>query len=124
MPANKKVRSRRARTAKDIAMDLGSVKEKPQQLARHALDLRDQIHRLECFIASAPALARQQKLASYDIVPPMEPATPKKRKPTRLTLQQQMALRRHRLRLLAEFSIVSITVIGLAGWLNHWFNVL
>lgn len=124
MASNKKVRSRRPRTARDIALDLGAVKEKPRQLARHSVDLQEKIHRLECFIAAAPVLARQQKLENYDIVPPMDSAAQKKRKPCRLTLQQQMALRRRRLRLLAEFSIVSITVIGLAGWLNHWFKVL
>jgi hypothetical protein len=124
MPANKRIRTRRtSRTAKDIAMDLGTaMKQQPRQLARKSDDLQNQIHRLECFIAAAPSLKRQHRLENYDIIPPMQRSAPV-RKTSRLPLQQQMALRRQRLRLLAEFGIVSITVAGLAGWLNHCFNL-
>ena len=124
MATNKRVRSRRPRTAKDIAIELAGEKQKPRQLERTSCNLREQIHSLECFIAAAPALSRAEKLANFDIVPPMRSAPASKRGKTRLTLQQQMAQRRHRLRLLAEFGILSLTILGLAGWLNHWFKII
>lgn len=126
MAANKRVRSRRPKNGRDLAHQ--SKARPPEQTAQHRRpprDLQGEIHRLECFIAAAPRLSRQQKLARLDYVPPYQAETPVSRRQSarQLPLHQQSALRRRRLRLAAELGIVGVSIAGLAGWLNHCLQI-
>jgi hypothetical protein len=122
MAANKKISPRRAKTATGLAQE--SPKARSKSLASSSKNLNDQIHRLECFIAAAPSVARQQKLSRVNFVPPMESDTPvyRRRPGARLPMQQQIANRQRRIRLLAELGIVGIGIAGLAGWLSQYWG--
>lgn len=123
MAANKRVRSRRPKNGRDLALHTpAQTTGKPSAQLRRPGDIQSEIHRLECFIAAAPRMSRQQKLARLNYVPPHETEA-SVRKPGRpirhLPLQQQWAVRRRRLRLVVELGMVGLAIAGLAGWLNH-----
>lgn len=123
MAANKKISPRRAKTATGLAHE--SPAQRKNSLVRTSQNIHERIERLECFIAAAPSVARQQKLARINIVPPMEEDLPNHRRSrsARLPMQQQIANRQRRLLLLAELAIVGIGIAGLAGWLNHFLHL-
>ena len=54
----------------------------------------------------------------------MESDTPvyRRRPGARLPMQQQIANRQRRIRLLAELGIVGIGIAGLAGWLSQYWG--
>jgi hypothetical protein len=122
MASNKKFTPRRPKTATGLAQETPA--QRNTTLTRTAKTLNDRIERLECFIAAAPSVARQQKLARINIVPPMEQDQPNYRRSKigRLPMQQQVANRKRRIRLLIEVGIVGIGIAGLAGWLNQFLN--
>ncbi len=123
MAANKRVASRRPKTAKDLTHEL--PKAGRQRLAGKSVDIRDEIHRLECFISAAPRISRQQRLDRVHVVPPHETemAAQRSRLPRHLPLQQQIALKRTRMLHLAELGIVGVCIAGLAGWLNQFLHI-
>jgi hypothetical protein len=122
MAGNKKISPRRSKTATGLAKESPAACRKT--LASSSKSLDEQIHRLECFIAAAPSVARQQKLSRVNFVPPMEGDTPvyRRRPGARLPMQQQIANRQRRIRLLAELGIVGVGIAGLAGWLSQYLN--
>jgi hypothetical protein len=121
---NKKVRSPRPRYAAELVKPLGPAKPSQlRQLQKSSRELTEEIHRLECSIAAAPAAIRRHRLATMDTLPAPEPAfAPSKRRSNRLPLQQQRAIRNRRLGLLAELVIVFTTLAAAVGWMNQWFN--
>ena len=125
MAVNKRVPSRRPKTSKDLLAYEPHTARK-QRLAGKSQDIHDEIHRLECFISAAPRISRQRSLARINVIPPHETETPAHRRhhTGRLPLQQQIAIKRQRMLLVAELGIVGIGIIGLAGWLNQYLHFL
>ncbi len=117
---NRKVRSRRPKTAQELKQE-PSPQRKSHQLAKRADEVSSEIHRLECYITAAPRLQRQQRLANVNIVPPMELSSPKPRH-RRVPIAQQRARRGERLRLFTEGVFVIGTIAAVVGWLNQWFH--
>jgi len=117
---NRKVRSRRPKTAQEASQEL-SPRGKSRDLAKRADEVRHQIHRLECVITEAPRLQRQHRLANVNMVPPMELASPAPRH-RRVPIAQQRAQRSKRLCLALECVLVVGTIAGVTGWLNQWFH--
>lgn len=121
---NKKVRSTRPRYASELAKPLGSAKPaQMRQLQKSSRELTQEIHRLECSIAAAPATMRRHRLATMDTLPAPESAFVKTRRRTsRMPLQQQRARRNRRLGLFMELIVVFTTLAAALGWMNQWFH--
>jgi hypothetical protein len=121
---NKKVRSTRPRYASELAKPLGSPKPAQiRQLQKSSLELKEEIYRLECTIAAAPAAMRRHRLATMDTLPAPERAfSPRRRQNARLPLQQQRLQRNRRLGVLIELVIVFTTLAAALGWMNQWFQ--
>ncbi len=124
---NRKVRSRRAKTARDISLQnaaapAASPRGQSRRLSKRADEVNSQIHRLECFITDAPRLARQQRLANVNMVPPMDLPSPVRRNGRRVPIAQRRAKRGQKLMLLAEGAVVLGLIGAAVGWLNQWFH--
>jgi hypothetical protein len=121
---NKKVRSSRPRYASELTKPLGSPKPAQiRQLQKSSLELKEEIYRLECTIAAAPAAIRRHRLATMDTLPAPERAfSPRRRQNARLPLQQQRLQRNRRLGVLIELVIVFTTLAAALGWMNQWFH--
>ncbi len=121
---NKKVRSTRPRYASELAKPLGPAKPaQMRQLQKSSRGLTQEIHRLECSIAAAPAAMRRHRLATMDTLPAPESAFVKTRRRTsRMPLQQQRAQRNRRLGLFMELIVVFTTLTAALGWMNQWFH--
>ncbi len=121
---NKKVRSTRPRYASELAKPLGPAKPaQMRQLQKSSRELTQEIHRLECSIAAAPAAMRRHRLATMDTLPAPESAFVKTRRRTsRMPLQQQRAQRNRRLGLFMELIVVFTTLAAALGWMNQWFH--
>ena len=121
---NKKVRSTRPRYASELAKPLGSPKPAQiRQLQKSSLELKEEIYRLECTIAAAPAAMRRHRLATMDTLPAPERAfSPRRRQNARMPLQQQRIQRNRRLGVLIELVIVFTTLAAALGWMNQWFH--
>ena len=117
---NRKVRSRRPKTAQEANHEL-STRSKTRHLAKRADELSRQIHRLECAITAEPRIQRQRRLANVNIVPPMELSSPAPRR-RRVPIAQQRAQRGQRLRLLMEGVFVIGSIAAVTGWLNQWYH--
>ncbi|MCE2694586.1 MAG: hypothetical protein LW645_10025 [Verrucomicrobiaceae bacterium] len=118
---NRKVRSRRPKTAKEIKQEL-SPRRETRHLARRSDEVRSQIHRLECLITEAPRIERQQRLANINMVPPMELSSPAPRRQRRVPIAQERARRGAKLRMLTEGVFVIGAIAAVVGWLNQWFH--
>jgi len=118
---NRKVRSRRPKTAKEIKQEL-SPRRETRHLARRSDEVRSQIHRLECLITEAPRIERQQRLANINMVPPMELSSPAPRRQRRVPIAQERARRGAKLRMLTEGVFVLGAIAAVVGWLNQWFH--
>ena len=118
---NRKVRSRRPKTAKEIKQEL-SPRRETRHLARRSDEVRSQIHRLECLITEAPRIERQQRLANINMVPPMELSFPAPRRQRRVPIAQERARRGAKLRMLTEGVFVIGAIAAVVGWLNQWFH--
>ncbi|MDH4455839.1 MAG: hypothetical protein QE570_21935 [Verrucomicrobiota bacterium] len=118
---NRKVRSRRPKTAKEIKQEL-SPRRETRHLARRSDEVRSQIHRLECLITEAPRIERQQRLANINMVPPMELSSPAPRRQRRVPIAQERARRGAKLRMLTEGMFVIGAIAAVVGWLNQWFH--
>lgn len=117
---NRKVRSRRVKTTQDLNQELAS-RGNPRHLAKRSDEMKSQIHRLECFIADAPRLERQRRLANVNMVPPMDLPSPARRHKRR-PIAQRRAKRGQRFMLLAESAVVIGMIAAVVGWLNQWFH--
>jgi hypothetical protein len=120
---NRKVRSRRPRTAQELGKTADSqVSATPRKLQRRANELGREIHRLECLIADAPRLQKQQRLATLHELPPLEsPRMPQRGK--KLSLAQRQQVNGRRLRLAIEWLVVAAAIASLSGWLNQWLHL-
>ena len=124
MAANKKIASRRAKTSKDLLTEEQPAQRK-KRLAGKTQDIQEEMHRLECFIAAAPRISKQQRLARIREVPPMERETAgRRRRKEDLPLQQQIAISRQKMMHVAELAVIGIASLGLLGWLNQYFHFL
>ena len=121
---NKKVRPSRPRYASELAKPLGPAKPAHlRQLQKASRDITQEIHRLECTIAAAPAALRRHRLATMDTLPAPEPVfSQSKRRTTRMPLQQQRVQRNRRLSLCMELVLVFSTLTAALGWMNQWFH--
>lgn len=119
---NRKVRSRRAQTARDLSQQPQPSRGQTRHLSKRSDEVNSQIHRLECFIADAPRLERQQRLANVNMVPPMELPSPALRHRRRVPIAQRRAKRSQKLMLLAEGAVVVGMIAAVVGWLNQWFH--
>jgi hypothetical protein len=117
---NRKVRSRRPKSAQELKHE-PSPRSKSRHLARRAVEVTSEIHRLECFITAAPRIQRQHRLANVNIVPPMELSSPAPRH-RRVPIAKQRARRSENLRLLTEGTLVIGAIAAVVGWLNQWFH--
>lgn len=118
---NRKVRSRRPKSALEAAQEVSSPRSKTRHLTKRADALNGQIERLECFIADAPRLQRQHRLANINMVPPMELSSPARRQ-RRVPIAQQRARRGIQMRMLTEGLLILAAIAGVVGWLNQWFH--
>ncbi|WP_461786209.1 hypothetical protein [Prosthecobacter sp.] len=118
---NRKVRSRRTKTAQELKQEL-SPRSKTRHLAKRSDEVRSEIHRLECLITGAPRIERQQRLANINMVPPMELSSPAPRRQRRVPIAQERARRGAKLRMLTEGVFVIGAIAAVVGWLNQWFH--
>ncbi len=124
---NKKVRSPRSRSASDLLTE-PSHTAKPsvrriRQLETQSRELGDEISRLECSIAAAPAAMRQRRLATRNTLPAPEPTFAKTRRQTSaLPLVQRRARRHARMGKLIELLVVFGLLAAALGWMNQWFH--
>lgn len=125
---NRKVRTRRPKTAQDLGRQPdpttpAATRGQTRQLSKRGDELNSQIHRLECFIADAPRLQRQQRLANVNMVPPLDlPSPARSRAPRRVPIAQRRAQRGQRLMLLGEFAFLLGAIGALVGWLNQAYH--
>lgn len=119
---NRKVRSRRPKTAQELGKALPPAAPNPRHLRRRSEELGKQIHRLECLIADAPRLQKAQRLATLDTLPALN-ATPAAARRKKLTLSQRQEVNGRRLRLAIEWMVVGTGIAAVVGWLNQWFHL-
>jgi hypothetical protein len=121
---NKRVRTSRPRFASDLCKELGAPKPAQiRQLQKSSRELKEEIPRLECSIAAAPAALRRHRLATMDTLPAPEPAFAiTKRRTSRMPLQQQRVKRNRMLGLLIELVTVFAILAAALGWMNQWFH--
>lgn len=119
---NRKVSSRRPKTAQDLGKASTSGAENPRHLRRRSEELGKQIHRLECLIADAPRLQKAQRLATLDTLPPLE-ANPVSRSRRKMTLSQRQQVSSRRMKLAVEWFLVAAGIAAVIGWLNQWFHL-
>ncbi|MBK8094429.1 MAG: hypothetical protein IPK32_21310 [Verrucomicrobiaceae bacterium] len=119
---NRKVRSRRPKTATELGRAPAPQLTKPRQLQRQASRVNEEIHRLECLIADAPRLQKAHRLATLDILPPMESAPTASRRKKKLTLSQKSVQNSRRLSLAMEWLVVLGGIAALAGWIHQWMH--
>ncbi len=119
---NKKVATRRPKTTQDLTKQPGPVRMR--QLERRSRDLGQEIHRLECTIAAAPRVIRENRLATMNTLPPPERTftAPARRRNARMPLQKQRAIKRQRFGLICELVIVLTILAAALGWMNQWFH--
>lgn len=118
---NRKVRSRRVKTARDLNQQLSSQGQ-TRHLTKQSDEVSSQIHRLECFITDAPRMQRQQRLANVNMVPPMELPSPALRHRRRVPIAQRRAKRGQRMMLVTEGAVIVGMIAAVVGWLNQWFH--
>jgi hypothetical protein len=118
---NRKVRSRRPKTAQELGKAQPPDAVNPRHLRRRSDELGKQIHRLECLIADAPRLQKAQRLATLDTLPPLA-ATPVNRGRRKMTLAQRQEINGRRLWLAVEWTVVGAGIAAVVGWLNQWFH--
>ena len=124
MAANKRIHSRRtARTGSELARE--SRATGPRVIKSRKQDLDREIHRLECYLAEAPAKMRQQRMSSMNILPPMEEETPHRSKGgnRRVPFQQRREHNRRVTILFLELAVVATGIFATANWLNQWFKL-
>lgn len=119
---NRKVRSRRPKTAGEIGRAFSPELNKPRQLQRRAGVVEEEIHRLECFIADAPRLQKAHRLATLDTLPPVDSGKSRSRRGKKLTLAQKSELKSRRMGLLIEWTLVLGGIAALAGWIHQWMH--
>ena len=125
---NQKVRTQRLRYASDmLASPLPSAKPSKRQI-RHlesrSRELEEEISRLECTIAAAPAAMRQQRLASRDTLPSIRPSAARgMRAASKIPLVQKRALRKARMSKVIELLIVCGVLAAAVGWLRQWLSL-
>ena len=124
---NKKVRTLRPRSVSDI-LAAPSREAKPsarriRQLETRSRELEQEIERLECTIAQAPAQMRQRRLSTRNTLPALEPTFSRtKRQTAKLPLVQRRARRNARLGKLVELLVVFGALAAALGWMNQWFR--
>lgn len=99
-----------------------SPRAKSRQLEKRSREVNDQIERLECYIANAPRLHRQQRLDNVNMVPPMDLPSPALRGNRRVPIAKQRARRSERLRMLIEGLFLLGIIAAAIGWLNQGFH--
>lgn len=119
---NRKVRSRRVKTAQDLSQQTPTPQRQSRRLTKRSDEVNSQIHRLECFIADAPRLERQRRLANVNMVPPMELPSPALRQRRRVPIAQRRAKRGQRFMQVAEGAVILGMIAAVVGWLNQWFH--
>jgi hypothetical protein len=124
---NQKVRTQRLRYASDmLAAPLPSAKPSRRQI-RHlesrSRELEEEISRLECTIAAAPAAMRQHRLATRDTLPAIRPSASRGRPAAgRIPLVQKRAMQKARMSKVIELLIVCGVLAAAVGWLRQWLN--
>ncbi len=124
MAANKRIRSRRtARTGSELARE--PQRTGPKVISTRKKDLDREIHRLECYLAEAPAKMRQHRMSTRDILPPMEVESPVRTKGRnqRVPLQQRRVQQRRVTLLFLELAVVATGIVAVSTWLNQWFKL-
>jgi hypothetical protein len=122
---NKKVTSRSRNVADVLAQPLPSSKPKVRmrQLETRSRELENEIERLECTIASAPAAMRHRRLVTRNTLPAPEPTFSKTKRMTKgLPLVQRRARTRQRVGKLVELIVVFSVLTAALGWMNQWFH--
>lgn len=124
MSRNRKMKSNRAKTASDLIKNTaGAARSKPARPRPSPAAIAEEIHELECFIAGAPRISRQQRLARRDILPPLDHGTADRRRSQRMPMQNVIAIKRYKLRLMTELGLVTLCLAGVLGWLHHWLGL-
>jgi hypothetical protein len=123
---NKKVPTRSRHVSDILAQPLPSAKPskaRMRQLETRSRELEDEIERLECTIASAPAAMRQRRLATRNTLPAPEPTFSKtKRRTAGIPLVQRRARQKQRLSKFVELIVVFGALAAAVGWMNQWFH--
>lgn len=120
---NRKVRSRRPRTAQELGKSPApQAAATPRKLQRQSAELGREIHRLECLIADAPRLQKQRRLATLDVLPPLE-SQPVSRRGKKLSLAQRQQVNGRRWKLALECMVVAAAIASVTGWLNQWLHL-
>ncbi|MCB1210422.1 MAG: hypothetical protein KDK97_13905 [Verrucomicrobiales bacterium] len=120
--ANKRINRRRHESTQDLLATERKT-EVRRRAPRAPREVASEIERLECFIAAAPRLARQQKLSRLNYVPPIEresvrPGT------NRLPLHRERAINLEKAMLIGKLAL-TLSLIGAAlGWLNQSLHFL
>lgn len=94
----------------------------PRKLKRQSAELGREIHRLECLIADAPRLQKQQRLATLDVLPPLQ-SRPTCRRGKKLSLAQRQQVNGRRWKLAIEWLVVAAAIASITGWLNQWLHL-
>jgi hypothetical protein len=119
---NRKMRSR-PRTAQELGKSPApQAAATPRKLKRQSAELGREIHRLECLIVDAPRLQKQQRLATLDVLPPLE-SRPSSRRSKKLSLAQRQQVNGRRWKLAVEWLVVVAAIASITGWLNQWLHL-
>lgn len=119
--ANKRINRRRTESTQDLLSF--EKKASPASRIRKPQEVASEIERLECFIAAAPRIARQQKLARLNYVPPIEREVVRAGT-NRMPLHKERAINLEKAMLIGKIGL-TLTLIGAAlGWLNQAWHFL
>ena len=124
--ANKRIRSRRPDPKEELlaGLDLPTPK-KQRQYTRRASEISEEIHRLECVIAAAPTLQKQNALRRRNTLPPLEDASSRSRArkaPAAIPLNARRLRSQQRLLQGAQLVFFLVAIIAVAGWMKQWLQ--
>jgi len=124
--ANKRVRTRKPQSSRDLLrQDREPMSVNPRRLTRRKEEMDREIHRLECLIATSPAITKARQFKRRDTLPPPEPAWSRRRAsagPQRMPLAFRRAMQRQRLLLIGQLAVLLVFIAALAGWSKQWLN--
>jgi hypothetical protein len=126
--ANKRIRSRRPDPKQDLlaGLDLPTPK-KQRQYTRRASEISEEIHRLECVIAAAPSMQKQNALRRRNTLPPLEELSSSstrrraRQAPAALPLNARRLRSQQRLLQGAQLVFLLTAIVAVAGWMKQWF---
>lgn len=93
----------------------------PASAKKRAEELKQKLHRIEVDLVATRRMSLEQKLQSYNTLPPPDVVASRSSEPERLPLAQIQELKKMLYYKLAECFFTLILIAGISAWLYKWW---